>query len=90
MPPPPRLPPRAAVPRVPAGRCAHARARARSSGVFHVEDTGNGEEKMFSVKSDAELEALQKELLDKQAAAAAEGQGAEAAPGADVAPAPDA
>jgi hypothetical protein len=45
---------------------------------------------MFSVKSDAELEALQKELLDKQAATAAEGQGADAAPGADVAPAPDA
>ena len=57
--------------------------------MFHVEDTGNGE-KMFSVKSDAELEALQKELLDKQAATAAEGQGADAAPGADVAPAPDA
>ena len=42
------------------------------------------------VWSDAELEALQKELLDKQAATAAEGQGADAAPGADVAPAPDA
>ncbi|KAJ1470558.1 hypothetical protein T484DRAFT_3600826 [Baffinella frigidus] len=46
-------------------------AHLKQSGVFSVEETGDGDEKMFSIKTDEELLELQKTLLANQQADAA-------------------